>query len=159
MPKPDDKDILRIIDVNLNRLCEGLRVCEDIVRFILNNAYFTKALKSVRHKVQRVISSSKIRKIPLCVSRDVKLDVGTKYDRLEERKSWESIFFANMQRSKESVRVLEEFFKLFDKKTAESFKGLRFEIYDFEKKVIESSQALSDNKCCSRPKAAAGKYK
>jgi len=35
-PKKPDGTVLRIIDANTNRLKEGLRVCEDIFRFILN---------------------------------------------------------------------------------------------------------------------------
>jgi len=35
----------RIIDANLNRVKEGLRVCEEITRFILDNHKFTLNLK------------------------------------------------------------------------------------------------------------------
>ena len=109
MPKTCDKNILRIIDVNLNRAREGLRVCEDIIRFVLNDASSTRSLKSIRHKIQSIIDSSKIEKESLCISRDVGTDVGTELDWLEARNSWQSIFFANIQRVKESLRVLEEF--------------------------------------------------
>lgn len=144
MPKAPDKNILRIIDVNLNRAREGLRVCEDIVRFVLNDAASMRGLKSIRHKIQSTIDSSKIDKATLCASRNIGTDVGTELDWLEARSSWQSIFFANIQRVKESLRVLEEFFKLFDNKTGGRFKDLRFEVYDFEKKVIKRSKTLSD---------------
>ena len=141
-----DKDILRIIDVNLNRAREGLRVCEEVVRFVLNDASLTKGLKSIRHKIQSIIKSADTDEGLLCQARNVKDDVGTELTRLEKRDGWRSIFFANMQRVKESLRVLEEFFKLFDRNTGERFKDLRFQVYEFEKKAIKRSKALSDTK-------------
>ena len=47
MAYPDK--LLRIIDANLNRAREGLRVCEDISRFALGDKTATRALKSIRH--------------------------------------------------------------------------------------------------------------
>lgn len=140
------RNIIRIIDANLNRVREGLRVCEDITRFILNDVYSTRSLKALRHKIQRIVAAAKLNKGLLCESRSTKTDVGTDYSWLEKRGDWQSVFFANLQRVKESLRVLEEFFKLFDKKTGKKFKALRFEVYEFEKRVIERSKALSNSK-------------
>ena len=44
---------------------------------------------------------------------------------------------ANLQRAKESVRVLEEFLKVVDRDQAERFKKIRFKIYNIEKVLIE----------------------
>ena len=41
---------LRIIDANLNRMGEGLRVLEDAARFLLNNAVLSEELKTLRHE-------------------------------------------------------------------------------------------------------------
>ncbi len=41
------RTIYRIIDANLNRASEGLRVIEDGVRFILDDRSFTEELKEV----------------------------------------------------------------------------------------------------------------
>ena len=46
------------------------------------------------------------------------------------------IFSANIQRAKESLRALEEFFKLIDKKDSAKFTGLRFKVYEIEKKAL-----------------------
>ena len=64
-------------------------------------------------------------------------DVGRfiKADELK-RKGVRDIFFANMQRVKESIRVLEEFAKLGNLKAALGFKDIRYKIYDIEKKVL-----------------------
>ena len=46
------------------------------------------------------------------------------------------IFGANIERVKESLRVLEEFFKLIDKKDSAKFTKLRFKVYEIEKKAL-----------------------
>lgn len=147
-----DKNVLRIIDVNLNRVQEGLRVCEDVVRFILNDASSTRRLKTIRHTLQRTVAGSKINSLLLCEYRNVKKDVGRDFHWLEKKRDWQSIFFANMQRAKESLRVLEEFFRLLDTKTGKNFKDLRFKVYDAEKKIIAKSKTLSNRKHYPQPK-------
>jgi hypothetical protein len=47
------------------------------------------------------------------------------------------VFSANIERTKESVRVLEEFYKLVDKKISAKFSELRFKIYTVEKKAVK----------------------
>ena len=44
-----NKNHLRLIDANLNRLREGIRVVEDIFRYIYNNKQISTKLKSLRH--------------------------------------------------------------------------------------------------------------
>jgi len=41
--------VLRLVDANLDRLGEGLRVLEDVSRFLLNDAILSKRLKTMRH--------------------------------------------------------------------------------------------------------------
>jgi thiamine-phosphate pyrophosphorylase len=41
----------RLIDANLNRMNEGLRVLEDIARFLLDDATLSARLKSLRHQL------------------------------------------------------------------------------------------------------------
>ena len=130
--KNKDK-IYRVIDVNLNRSREGLRVCEEVARFILNNKPITARFKTLRHDIQKIVSTSKIKASLLHAARNVKADGGKEFSFLERKTDLESIFFANIQRTKESLRVLEEFFKLLDEKAAEKFKKLRFKIYQLEK--------------------------
>lgn len=137
MPKPIrlDKSVYRICDANLNRAKEGLRVCEEIARFTLNNRRLTAEFKSLRHKIDGPalkLSS----KHGLCGYRNSPSDVGKKIHTGEFKKNtWEDILSANMQRAKESVRVLEEFSRLIDRGAAIGFKYLRYDIYDTEKKT------------------------
>ena len=39
----------RILDAAANRASEGLRVVEDFVRFVLDDAHLTELLKQLRH--------------------------------------------------------------------------------------------------------------
>ncbi|MDD3087611.1 MAG: thiamine-phosphate pyrophosphorylase [Candidatus Omnitrophica bacterium] len=127
----------RIIDANINRAKEGLRVCEDITRFILDNRQFTSALKRIRHRLS-FLSDSLMPKALLLKERSSVDDVGRflKADELK-RSGIGDIFLANIQRAKESIRVLEECSKLINVKAALGFKELRYKTYEIEKKVLE----------------------
>jgi thiamine-phosphate pyrophosphorylase len=130
-----NRNIYRIIDANLNRSREGLRVCEEITRFVLNSSTMTRQLKSVRHSITRA-SIKYLPKRPRAIfSRDTNNDVGrVSRNRSEMKRSGaRDIFSANMQRAKESLRVLEEFFKLVDKSASMRFSALRFRVYRIEK--------------------------
>lgn len=125
----------RIIDANINRAKEGLRVCEEITRFILNHRGLTLQLKTLRHAIA-LIAKDLVTKKELLQERSVQEDVGRSLCAKElNRESLQDIFFANIQRSKESVRVLEEFSKLININSSLKFKKIRYKIYALEKKV------------------------
>ena len=42
---------LRILDAALNRAGEGLRVVEDYVRFVLDDPFLTRQIKTLRHEL------------------------------------------------------------------------------------------------------------
>ncbi|PIP20648.1 MAG: thiamine-phosphate pyrophosphorylase [Candidatus Omnitrophica bacterium CG23_combo_of_CG06-09_8_20_14_all_40_11] len=129
--------VYRIIDANINRAKEGLRVCEEITRFILDNRNLTSEFKKMRHRTD-IILKYLPRNIKLLKERESLGDVGRKiYINELKRKNYQDIFFANMQRVKESIRVLEEFTKLINKNIAIKFKRLRYDIYELEKKVAK----------------------
>lgn len=131
------KVIYRIIDANINRAKEGLRVCEEITRFILDNHNLTSEFKKIRHRTG-IISKYLPRNIRLLKERESLEDVGIKiYVNELKRRNYQDIFFANIQRVKESIRVLEEFTKLINKNIAIKFKRLRYDIYELEKKVAK----------------------
>ncbi len=132
------KDISRIIDANFNRSREGLRVCEEVTRFIWNSASLTKDLKTARHSITSILKKSHISSKILFLTRDVESDVGRKERTKSEMKrlDYSDIFSANIERAKESIRVLEEFFKLIDKNDSAKFTKLRFKVYEIEKKAL-----------------------
>jgi thiamine-phosphate pyrophosphorylase len=130
--------IYRIIDANANRLKEGLRVCEDVIRFILEDNALTRDLKNIRHDVDAFLGALTDRRRCL-QSRDSVMDTGRSIHTVRElsRSSVCDIFCANIQRVKESIRVLEEFSKIANKKSALGFKELRYRVYEIEKKAIK----------------------
>ena len=74
----------------------------------------------------------------LIIERDSLRDVGKNINTNElNRGNYQDIFFANMQRAKESARVLEEFSKLSNKNVAIRFKKIRYDIYEVEKKTAK----------------------
>jgi len=121
---------LRLIDANLNRLAEGIRVVEDIFRYILDDKIISQKLKSLRHKTKIDIYKD------LLNSRDIKNDVLKTSTKSEQsREDLNSILIANFKRAQQSARVLEEFTKLISIKDSENFKYIRYELYDIEKSL------------------------
>lgn len=128
--------LLRLIDANLNRSREGIRVCEDITRFMLNDKRATRSFKSLRHRISALANRLDVRgSLNLLKSRNVKKDIGKKTAFREgKRKDIPDVFYANAQRAKESLRVLEEITKLLNKKASQGFKETRYRLYELEKK-------------------------
>lgn len=124
------------MDANYNRAKEAFRVCEDVCRFFLEAPSLTRSYKNCRHDLTEQMMALVVG--DLIKSRNVRTDVGRSSTAVEmKRKGMGDIFYANSQRAKESVRVLEECAKLVDVKVAEKIKKLRYKIYVIEKKVIE----------------------
>jgi len=124
-------ELLRVCDANLNRLREGLRVVEDILRYKYNNKNLASKLKEIRHTAR--ISDYKT----LLQQRDSLGDVLKKSTKTEQqRDSLEEIIISNFKRAQESARVLEELFKLEDRLQSEHFKDIRYALYALEKDVL-----------------------
>lgn len=122
---------LRLIDANLNRLREGIRVVEDIFRYIYNDKKTALKLKELRH-LARTENYTK-----LLENRDVANDVLRASIKSEQnRDNLYSILIANFKRAQESSRVLEEFTKLTSIKDSENFKYIRYELYILETVLI-----------------------
>jgi thiamine-phosphate pyrophosphorylase len=137
------KPIDRIIDANINRVKEGLRVCEEVTRFLLESRTLTEDFKKIRHKIDRLLKNF-LNNLNLLKERDSLGDVGRSIYFKKEfaRYNYQDIFFANIQRVKESLRVLEEFLKLKNTKLSSKLKQLRYDIYEIEKKVAGKLSAL-----------------
>ena len=140
-----DKGVYRIIDANLNRGMEGIRVCEDIMRFASSNEKLTARLKDLRHEVFGSIKDLREEHLEeLVAARDIIDDVGIPSNASEKKRdNLVDLFLANTQRGKESLRVLEEVLKLFDPELSQRFKSCRFKLYDIEKRAVKELEALS----------------
>ncbi|HDQ26721.1 MAG TPA: thiamine-phosphate pyrophosphorylase [bacterium] len=130
-----------VIDANINRLKEGLRVAEDIARFILADRASSASLKKIRHNSNLALKSLKVPYSKLLASRDSGSDVGRRIKNRSElkRENIGGVLISNLKRAQESLRVLEEVSKLSDKKSALKFKELRYETYACEKKLLSKT--------------------
>ena len=127
-------ELYRVIDANLNRLKEGIRVIEDLMRYLYNNKELSQKLKNLRHlaKFEDIQNLLKNRDSINDVLRP-SIDDELKRDNLE------AIIIANFKRAQESSRVLEELFKLYNTTQSETFKHIRYELYDLEKVILLES--------------------
>jgi len=132
------ENTLRIIDVNLNRLREALRVIEEYFRFIVSDKDISSQLKLLRHSIEEMEKKFDIKE--LLSSRDTVADPFTGVNRNEEmyRKNDSDILRANFKRAQEAARVLEEYFKVTRMpQLSEKAKNVRFKVYSLEKGIME----------------------
>ena len=138
MTFPQARQILRIIDANLNRIGEGLRLLEDVARLLLNDATLTQQLKTMRHQLIRGDWSLQQE---LLQARNSGGDVGINIEAPGDKKQRELpiMVVANARRVQEALRVMEELAKVpgttpeFD---SEKFKQARFDLYTIERTLL-----------------------
>ena len=117
----------RIIDVNINRATEALRVVEEVSRFVLEDEGITTELKNLRHGIITAFGSQYSQ---LIENRNTEGDIGTEIPNPSSRKSLIDIHKANFKRLQQALRVLSEFNQgLSDK--------IRYDSYILEKKMYK----------------------
>ena len=118
------------LDANINRAAEGMRVLEDIARFVLGNQDLCGAIKNCRHELRH--------QTPELSSRDTEGDVGTALSTEQEasRDSIRDIATAAGNRCCEALRVIEEFLKL--QNTKNTIESIRYKMYDLTEKAIQA---------------------
>ena len=124
-------ELFRVVDANLNRLKEGIRVVEDIMRYRDNNKDLSSKLKQLRHK-SRVNNSDELLKYRDSINDVLRPSTKSELTRTDIK----SIIIANLKRAQESSRVLEELYKLHDESDSENFKNIRYELYNLEKEIV-----------------------
>ena len=126
-------ELFRVIDANLNRLKEGIRVVEDIMRYRDNNKELSSKLKQLRHRA-RVENSNDLLKHRDSINDVLRPSTSSEMNRSDIK----SIITANFKRAQESSRVLEELYKLNNPQYSENFKQIRYELYALEKDITLS---------------------
>ncbi len=129
-----ERQTLRVIDANLNRIGEGLRFLEDMARFVLNDTNLTQQLKNMRHNL---LTSNWAFQQQLLQSRNSAGDVGIDIDVPGEEKGRELpiTIVANARRVQEALRVMEELAKQTDF-DPNKFKQARFDLYELEQALL-----------------------
>jgi len=110
---------------------------EDYFRFISEEEYMRNNIRKIRHSIKAISSDKKLTK-KLIENRDVRNDIGNKLDTLEiKRNDIFDIVYANFQRVKESLRVIEELLKIVDKSKVKAAKKIRYQTYAAEKQTFK----------------------
>ena len=135
----------RLLDAAANRGREAIRVLEDYVRFLLDDADLTQQLKNFRHQFQNVLQRFPMKS--RLEARNTEYDVGTDIsaEGEYERPTVEDILSANFSRLQETLRSLEEFSKMFDSQTARQFEQLRYACYTLHREVGKRQTADDSN--------------
>ncbi len=126
--------IYRILDANLDRAREGLRIIEEWCRLGLNNQSWAQECKQMRQELAQWHSWE------LRQARDTPGDVGTalSHPQEETRASIDRLLQANFCRLQEALRVLEEYGKLYNPQMAAACKQMRYHSYTLESNLINN---------------------
>ncbi|MGK7956768.1 MAG: thiamine phosphate synthase [Crocosphaera sp.] len=135
--------IYRILDANLDRAREGLRVIEEWCRLGLENSDWAENCKQMRQEIAHWHT------IELRQARDTPNDPGThlSHPQEEKRDNIEQLLQANLCRVQEALRVLEEYGKLYDPDMASACKKNRYQVYTLESELLQTYpyQKLKDS--------------
>jgi thiamine-phosphate pyrophosphorylase len=130
--KLQEPAVYRILDANLDRAREGLRIIEEWCRFGLNSAPMASECKQMRQELASW-HSAEIR-----AARDTPGDPGTEltHPQEEHRSSIQQLLQANLCRVEEALRVLEEYGKLYDSNMSATLKQMRYRVYTLESNLL-----------------------
>ncbi len=131
-----DTAVTRILDANVNRAREALRVIEDYARFECDDADAAAAVKHCRHRLRRIVEL--VGGDALLAARDITNDVGTtiKTGGELERAASADVVRAAFARAQEATRVLGEYAKLVSAQAAALAEEIRYDTYELEQRVI-----------------------
>ncbi len=136
MPE-NNRGIYRVLDANLNRWREGLRVVEECCRLLRGEEGNFAVLKELRHRLQLLFPPELQRRC--LAAREADSDVGrATFGPTESRRAdLPAVLRANCKRCQEAARVIEEYSKVLDAgQVAQEAKSLRFLLYSLEKKLL-----------------------
>ena len=124
----------RLLDANLDRAREGLRVLEDWARFGLDRGDLVARTKDMRQRLGRLHRDTY--KFARHTATDPAAGLG--HPAQAERRSPSAVVGANAGRVQEALRVLEEFGRSSDPELAEEAATLRYLLYDLEVDLLQA---------------------
>lgn len=139
-----DPGLLRLFDAAANRSREGLRVIEDIARFLWNDEHLVRDSKNLRHDCTSAMQQLEQITGVLIAARDTPGDVGTTLTTPGEtsRPDIASLLRANAARVQEALRTLEETAKLVAPESSDRFRQLRYRAYTLEASALRRQGIL-----------------
>lgn len=138
---PEHLAAARIVDVNLNRAREALRVLDDYARFVLDDRGLTEQVKKLRHAL--VEASARLPHSLLLAARDTPNDVGTAIGTTREyaRTTPAEVATVNVKRLQEALRSAEEYGKVLDSGFGKAVEAIRYEAYTLERQLVRGADA------------------
>lgn len=144
------KNLYRLVDANINRASEGLRVIEDIIRFCHNNSPFTEKLRYLRHQVR---NESLFLGVNLIRARNTAEDVGFSLSQQvkdDKRFSRQDVINAGFKRVQEAVRTIEEGLKALGYyESAKKYEQIRMLVYEAEQQILSWYMKQKKLECIS----------
>ncbi|MGE3181127.1 MAG: thiamine phosphate synthase [Phycisphaerae bacterium] len=133
---------LRVIDANLNRAREALRVIEDHCRFSQNDPATSAAIKQSRHGLRSIVEI--VGEDRLLAARSVESDVGRTLKAADEnlRENEVDVVRAAFSRLAESLRSIAEYAKITHVAAAQIAETLRYESYALQQKIVFRDRGL-----------------
>ena len=129
-----DKRVARLIDANLDRAREGLRVIEDWCRFGLDRQDLVIPLKDWRQQLGQLHADCYRQ------ARSTATDpaAGLSHPAQQSRTDSTQVLKANASRVQEALRVIEEFARTGDAELARTAASVRYALYDHEVRILEA---------------------
>lgn len=126
----------RLLDANLDRAREGLRVLEDWARFALERPDLVARSKDLRQRLGRL--HREVYKLARHTATDPA--AGLAHPAQEQRLHPAEVLAANAARVQEALRVLEEFGRLEDPHLASEAASIRYALYDLEVDLLQAGR-------------------
>ncbi|WP_371734020.1 thiamine phosphate synthase [Synechococcus sp. CCY 9618] len=149
MPSPPGLEraaIDRLLDANLDRAREGLRVLEDWARFALDRPDLVARSKDLRQRLGGLHRDRYKR------ARHTASDpaAGMAHPAQAERADGAAVLAANAARVQEALRVLEEFGRLEDPLLASEAAACRYALYDLEVDLLQAGRGGDERRALLR---------
>jgi thiamine-phosphate pyrophosphorylase len=138
----EDLRVYQIIDANLDRAREGLRVLEDWARFGPGGDIFVANIKNYR----QILGKNHLRIYKQSRNYIEDQCKGLSHKEQNNRKTTEQIISSNAGRVQEALRVIEEFSRLHNKELSKVASEIRYEIYTLEIDLLNLSNSKESKK-------------
>ena len=135
-PDTDDLRIFQIIDANLDRAREGLRVLEDWARFGIGENTCVTRIKNFR----QILGKNHLEVYKQSRNYIEDQCKGLTHQEQTKRKNPEQIISSNAGRVQEALRVIEEFSRLQNHELSKVASEIRYEIYNLEIDLLSLSK-------------------
>ncbi len=131
-----NRSVYRILDANLNRAREGLRVIEEYLRFVREDQRNSWQVKQWRHTLREIVERLGAEKLLAARSTDTDVGKDLPSPSNSAKITPHAITEAGFKRLQEALRVIEEYSAVVEPLVNHLAGKMRFEIYQFEQELF-----------------------